>query len=187
MSGQPRRHYFQYARHVNSSLNPDRIHFYKDHPTYVDRRFPLLKPEWFQDLTSGIVKGYTVLPWLEDTIRSMATGYDYIADTKWEAAWSATRESLRLQIQHLTQGLSHADPGASLSTFDRAIERPDLKTAAFHKAFILAVHSEIMLKAESGPPFISLESIPGVELHGDLVVLKTFPTGPLIISYQMVT
>ncbi|APL97667.1 putative RNA-dependent RNA polymerase [Pteromalus puparum negative-strand RNA virus 1] len=175
----------QYSRHLSGALQTDKIDFYRKYPQYVDKRFRTLKVEWFKDLNSGFVDATPVLPWLEGYVRQAIATYQHNIEDIWPIVWNTMHTSLRIQIEHLTQGLSHADPTASLRILVDLCNSKELKECGRDKIYIINVHNEITKQSERMQHSFVLSSLPQVELVGDLVVLHAFPTGPVIITYQM--
>lgn len=79
--------YYQYARLLSTALNPDKLHFYHDHPSYIKARFTTLNPNWFKYIYSGTVDGITVFPWLEYYLESNPIVSLHDFQIRWELIW----------------------------------------------------------------------------------------------------
>ncbi|UVF62185.1 MAG: RNA-dependent RNA polymerase [Bat faecal associated arto-like virus 2] len=175
----------QYSRHLAGALQTDKIDFYRLYPSYVQKRFPTLRSEWFREIRNGRVGNILVLPWLEKHMKYSRHGHDDNIERVWSVMWEVIYESLSIQIKHITQGLTHADTDQSLSVLPLLYRSQELKESAQEKIFIINVHNDIIHKSEQKARSFFLDRPSDIELVGDLVVLHSFPKGPLIITYQM--
>lgn len=177
--------YFQYSRHVTGALSPEKIDFYREHPSFVSTRFPEFRPEWFQDLSSGFVLDTNVFCWVEQAIREILPKASMTLRRNWDQVWDVITESVMIQMNHLTQGLSHANTEQHLhrARFLRAC--PRLQEAGREKHGVLQIHRELTRLSENGNRQVSPTLLPGMDFVGDLVLLRRFPGHPILITYQM--
>ncbi|QKI29233.1 hypothetical protein 4 [Solanum melongena rhabdo-like virus] len=177
--------YHLYSRHVTGALTPEKLDFYRKYPSFVEKRFPELRPSWFKDVSTGFTNNTAIFPWVETYLLSNRPFSEQSTQTDLNLVWEVVEESLRLQIDHVTHGLQHADPLILQDRIKVLKQSPELNQAALEKAFVINLHHEIDHLAAEGNRSFRLKSFPNIEFLGDLVVLHEFPHGPLIITYQM--
>nr|UVF62186.1 MAG: RNA-dependent RNA polymerase [Bat faecal associated arto-like virus 4] len=180
-----RAYYHQYSRHLTNALTPDRIDFYREHPEYISRRFPALKPEWFCELSSGIVRGTVVLKWLEDyllaNMKHVGVGYQ----EAWDKLWHIVMVSISIQSKALTSSMSQSNVDSKLIPLHHVLGNAEFKEAVRRKAHIIQFHNHLSSQAETGRRVFNHPQYPELLFDGDFVVLTSFPRSPVIITYQM--
>ncbi|KAI4476976.1 hypothetical protein M0804_013156 [Polistes exclamans] len=151
--------YHQYSRHLVGALVLDKIDFYRNYPEKVGIRFRHLNAAWFVDISTGFYEGTNVFHWLEHYILDQARGGLMDYHQRWNLCWDALIESLQLQLDYLT--------------------------ISSKKQAIINIHNALRLEAEKGLSYQRIEQLPEIKFCGDLVVLESFPRGPIVITYQM--
>lgn len=163
-------------------MTPEKLEFYAENSDLVAHRFPSIQPQWFRVFNDGFSEGICVFMWLQEYICNIFGAAPSENNTPWNTIWNAITTSLEVQIAHLTKDLKNTDLSAHSEVIKVLKSSLALKQAYHHKKRILEVHDEMAIMEG---PSIPLSSIPGITVNGDLVILMKFPSGPLVITYQM--
>lgn len=179
------KYYFQYSRHLNSPLITDKIDFYRKYPEALSQRFPHLKHHWFVDLGTGVARGRIALSWLQENIeKSFLHPTGTFRDT-WKRIREITLTSIRTQIEQITKDLSHSNVEEATKVLSKILKDPVIIHRAYQKVSIMNFHNRINEKALMKEDTFELNLRTTMEFTGDLVVLKDYPGGPIVITYAM--
>lgn len=179
------KYYFQYSRHLNSLLITDKIDLYRKYPDALSQRFPHLQHNWFVELGQGVARGRIVLSWLQENIENSFLNPTGECSDTWTRNRDITLLSIQTQIEHITKDLSHADSKESTRVLLKILKDPVIIHRAYQKINIMNFHNKINEKALLKEDVFELKLGVTMEFTGDLVVLKDYPGGPVVITYPM--
>jgi len=182
-----RQPYFkQFPRHLSTTVSISKVNFYRDKLSQWDSKtYPIPEKAW-KDLSTGIVENTTIMPWISRKFYETPAEELPKVTAKWERISRAALGSLNLQMKALWGDVTHVDWDRLPSLVTAVRTSPRIREAFVRKARIGQFHHELEACCDKPLEMGHLPSFPWLEVAEDLVVLKDFPGGELVVPLSMV-
>lgn len=170
---------------MNSPLITDKLDFSRKYPEALATRFPHLQLDWFLDLGQGIARDKVLLVLLPERIEKTflyTTGE--FRDT-WIRIRNIVLSSIKLQIDHITKDLKNAEVEEATRVLSTIIKDAVIVHRAYQKVQIMNFHNQLTDKSLAFDGVFEVNFGTKMEFTGDLIVLKDYPGGPVVITYPM--
>lgn len=174
-----------YTRHLSSALTLTSLKFYKDHPDLLFKTYPGLDVNDIHIFSNGFARNINVMKRIEELVESQSIHHQFAHSAYFELIRSAVHESLLLQHQAMTTGLPHPDRNRLNQLVEHLSEDQKIISAFYKKVHILNIHYEIQQAAEKKDHHFAVPSLPNMEFHKDLVLIKNFDNFNLIVPYNV--
>ncbi|APG78659.1 RNA-dependent RNA polymerase [Beihai barnacle virus 8] len=174
-----------FPRHLDSALTVHKLNFFRANPSQMKLHYPFVDPDCLQPISNGQCAGISIFPWLERHLlgsgRALSTQSAQLLN---ETAVLAA-ESVKLQATALYEfseefTLHDLHQRASALVRDQRVQ-----SAARGKMFVCELHAILQELGLHPAHAYLIQGIPSVTFHADLVVLHSFPSGPLGITFDM--
>lgn len=176
---------YHYDRHLNSPLSVNERDFYYNFPFARKREFPNWPDSAFRPLNGGIVDNTNVFQWVEEKIKRSNPKASTTSVAKYQRALKIAVESMNVQADVLFNKFD----GFVDTKFDNihtlVKNHPKIRGSVGPKVQVLKIHEDITTKADLMTDSFTLDDCPWAEFNGAMVLIKGFPGGDLVISYNM--
>jgi len=177
---------YQYGRHLDNALETSRITFYREHPKYVQRSYPGLNADHFQEIVNGKIKDVVLLSWLQNQITTSFMNEEWADDRARKRVLQTTEDALNIQVQ-LIPGWNGTTESTNVSDRIKRLRDSMTHFRSFRwKRIALNVHRLLHLGGQVHKGYFTTSRLQDWYFYRELVVITSFPRGPIVIPFSLI-
>nr|WPV62316.1 MAG: RNA-dependent RNA polymerase [Wufeng shrew peropuvirus 1] len=174
---------FLYPRHLDVALSLDKLSFYFHHPSLWNDHYPCIPTSFILLPENGRVRGHYIFHWMYQHIKLEGAHLSSKSTLIWDQLLSNSGLSLDSQGEALFSEFPGFIPH-QYSERLRDITKTGRLRGVFHIKYLISqIHYSISAQSSQSNPFFVIKECPTVEFHRDMVVLRSYPGGPIVLPF----
>lgn len=172
---------FSLGRHLDVALEISPVLFYHEHPELVPRYHPGLDPHVFRDITNGVCGGFTILSWLEHTVRYNYLGWEGSNPYVGREMLDTVELAIDSQINSIQGPLSETVYTSASQRLKHFRKSGTFDNAYQQKGIVFDAHRLLHIGGQLFNGYFTCDRFSNWLFYRQFIVCLDFPSGPTAI------